>query len=436
MSNLFYEEDDVLKDFEIKVKDFSFKCHKYILLAYGSSKMEKLIKDCDDNILDLSDYTTNHHLIEQVLQYIYTQTCDFTKEGTIPFKPQQTPSKQPEQNGFNLEDINESAHKIYRKKKQDNKNSQNSNQSTQSNPLTELQEVAKNLGLQEMIKDLDNYSYNYNSNSVKLKKDCKKLKIQKSWSRTKHEEISDVLIKTEDEKEYFAHKCMLSARLDYFKSMFCMGWCETQSETTSVSLPHASQFIQVLLDFVYTDFESVTSEDPEFLCNILVMADSLLIPRLVQICEKQLATLLTLKNVGEILQLAAEFHALQLKSNCMDFVCYNLCALLESKGLDVVDNEVLAQVSLHYQNLNRALSTRKITPYTYGPSTEEIEQHVENTGFNEDNLEDLLELETEALKDLEAAMVASNSAKKRRRQISTGSTGNLIFSKEEGEIYF
>ena len=423
------KEDDVLKDFEIKVKASTFKCHKYILLAYGSSKLEKLIKDCDHDFVDLSEYTSNHHLIEQVLQYIYTQTCDFTKEGTLPFKPQPptntTKQQHQSENGFNVEDINESAHKIYRKKKQEKNGQNNQSINNQTNPLTELQELAKNLGLQEMVKHLDNYSYSYSNNSVKLKKDCKKPRFLKSWSRSKHEEISDVIIKTEDKKEYLAHKCMLSARLDYFKSMFCMGWCETKSESTTVTLPHASQYIQVLLDFVYTDFDCVPSEDPEFLCNILVMADSLLIPRLVQICEKQLATLLTLKNVGEILQLAAEFHTLQLKTNCMDFVCYNLGALLESKGLDVVDNEVLAEVSCHYQNLNRALSTRKVTPYSYGPSTEEIENHVETTGYNEDNLEELLELESEASKDLEA-LVVSNSAKKRRRQISTGSTGKPI----------
>ena len=78
---------------------------------------------------------------------------------------------------------------------------------------------------------------------------------------------------------------------------------------------------QNLLDFVYTDFDAVPSDDPEFLCNILVMADQLLIPRLVQICEKQLASLLTLKNVGEILQLSCEFNAEQLRKCCMDFVC-------------------------------------------------------------------------------------------------------------------
>ena len=85
--------------------------------------------------------------------------------------------------------------------------------------------------------------------------------------------------------------------------------------------------------------------------------------RLVTICEKQLATLLTLKNVGEILQLSYDFNALQLKKCCLDFICCNFGALLETKGLDVVDDEVLEELSKHYQEINRPLSSRRITPY-------------------------------------------------------------------------
>ena len=121
--------------------------------------------------------------------------------------------------------------------------------------------------------------------------------------------------------------------------------------------------LEVLLDYVYTDFEAVSSDDPEFLCNVLCMADQLLIPSLVTICEKQLATLLTLKNVGEILQLSYDFNALQLKRCCLDFICCNFGALLETKGLDVVDDEVLEELSTHYKTINRPLSSRIITPY-------------------------------------------------------------------------
>ena len=139
-----------------------------------------------------------------------------------------------------------------------------------------------------------------------------------------------------------------------------------------------------------------TSSDPEFLCNILVMADQLLIPRLIQVCEKQLTNLLTLKNVGEILQFSHDFNAEQLKKTCKDFVCYNLGALLETKGLDTADNEVLEEVSKHYQNINRALASRKITPYSYGPSTDDIENHASALDITVD---ELFEMEAESQLD-------------------------------------
>ena len=63
-------------------------------------------------------------------------------------------------------------------------------------------------------KDVDNFT--------KFKK--------KRWSRCDFEDLTDVIIISTDKKEFHAHKCMLSARLDYFRSMFSMGWIESSSD--------------------------------------------------------------------------------------------------------------------------------------------------------------------------------------------------------------
>ena len=154
--------------------------------------------------------------------------------------------------------------------------------------------------------------------------------------------------------------------------------------------------IIIIIIFSYIDIYFSDFSDPEFLCNILVMADQLLIPRLIQVCEKQLTNLLTLKNVGEILQFSHDFNAEQLNKTCKDFVCYNLGALLETKGLDTADIEVLEEVSKHYQNINRALASRKITPYSYGPSTDDIENHASALDIT---VEELFEMEAESQLD-------------------------------------
>ena len=149
------------------------------------------------------------------------------------------------------------------------------------------------------------------------------------------------------------------------------------------------------------------------------MADQLLIPRLIQVCEKHLASLLTLKNVGEILQFAHDFNAQQLLKSCKDFVCYNLGALIEGRALDVVDVDVLKKVSQHYQSINRALSSRMITPYSYGPTTEEIEAVAASVELTKDELYEL-EAEQFSLQDIST----SSGRKKRTRKLSTGSNSS------------
>ena len=58
-------------------------------------------------------------------------------------------------------------------------------------------------------------------------------------------------------------------------------------------LPVPSDILSVVLDYLYTDdaWSLTQCEDPEFLCNVLVMADQLLIARLRDICEVAIASL-------------------------------------------------------------------------------------------------------------------------------------------------
>jgi hypothetical protein len=96
--------------------------------------------------------------------------------------------------------------------------------------------------------------------------------------------------------------------------------------------------LEVILDYFYEDKASKVekSEDVEWISNCLVSADLLLIPRLVSICESALVGLLSIKNVGKVLDFAAEYNATQLKISCMHFVCCNLPAVIELRYLYVL----------------------------------------------------------------------------------------------------
>ena len=103
------------------------------------------------------------------------------------------------------------------------------------------------------------------------------------------------------------------------------------SSARVVTLPFRSSVVQVVLDFVYEDqaLKVERSDDVEGIGNVLVAADQLLMPRLVCICEAALTGLLTLKNVGHMLDFADVFNAPQLKEACMHFICLNLPAVVE-----------------------------------------------------------------------------------------------------------
>ena len=416
-----------LKDLTIKIQSQLFPVHKYILAASNPKFASIIDEHSEESIIDLSELTDVPELFEQVLKYAYYQDCDMMKEGVLPFKiHRKTATRNYAE--FSNQEMHESAHQVYAKNKKKMKNNESSN----SNILIQLQDLARRLGFHDMVKNLDHFVYNVITNSIKKKvKGSILCPTVKTWSRTSDLvlKICDVIILTEDQIEFRAHKCILSARLEYFRSMFSMGWIESAQKITEVKLPITGPLCQTLLEYLYTDLESIPNcSDPEFLCNVLVMADQLLIPRLIQVCEKQLTSLLTLKNVGEILQFAHDFNAEQLIYHSMQFVCYNIGALIESKGLDTVDTHVLKEVSKHYQAINRALSSRKITPYTNGPTTEEIEAYAVSLNIT---VEELFEIETEQ-QQLESSNTVSR--KKRSRKLSTESTNSSSGTDSETDV--
>ena len=167
---------------------------------------------------------------------------------------------------------NSAAYQVYAKnnsttsnsKKNNIKNSNNSSNGNNENNniLVQLQDLAKRLGFHDMVKNLDHFTYSPNSNSIKKKVKASILSpTVKKWSRTKFEALSDVIIVTEDHCEFRAHKCILSARLDYFQSMFSMGWIESNpgnsQKITQVKLPITGPLCQILLDYLYTDMDVI-----------------------------------------------------------------------------------------------------------------------------------------------------------------------------------
>uniref|UniRef100_A0AAQ4R2P6 Inhibitor of Bruton tyrosine kinase n=1 Tax=Gasterosteus aculeatus aculeatus TaxID=481459 RepID=A0AAQ4R2P6_GASAC len=144
--------------------------------------------------------------------------------------------------------------------------------------------------------------------------------------------LCDVTLKSEDGKEFPCHKSVLCARLEYFNSMLGNPWIEATS-CSALEMATSSEVLHAILEYVYTDESHTIKEcsNVEFVCNVLVVADQLLIPRLKEMCEVVITENLTLKNGAELLEFASVYNAEQLKLSCLQFIVVNMAALLESK---------------------------------------------------------------------------------------------------------
>uniref|UniRef100_A0A672TSV3 Inhibitor of Bruton tyrosine kinase n=1 Tax=Strigops habroptila TaxID=2489341 RepID=A0A672TSV3_STRHB len=251
--------------------------------------------------------------------------------------------------------------------------------------------------------------------NVVNKKNGNKLKL----NQKKCSYLCDVTLKSLDGKEFPCHKCVLCARLDYFHSMLSSSWIEA-SCCSALEMPIHSDVLQIIVDYLYTD-EALAikdSQNVEFICNVLVVADQLLISRLKEICEVAIAEKLTLKNAAELLEFSAMYNAEQLKLSCLQFIVLNMAALLEARTLDVLSDEVVKDLSDYYRKTIPAMVRRVITPYPGGPDISSFEpEDGENFVFLRE------EMNTEQNSQEALFKKAKNKAKKKPRKRSNSSGG-------------
>lgn len=116
----------------------------------------------------------------------------------------------------------------------------------------------------------------------------------------------------------------------------------------------------------------IESEDIENICSLLVLADEFFIERLKQICEYVLSAHINLKNVSQMLTFSNTYNAKQLNKCCMEFICLNLSAVLESRCLEDVDECLLKDLTEYYCEWNPILQQRIITPYSIAPDDDTV----------------------------------------------------------------
>uniref|UniRef100_A0A671PVK6 Inhibitor of Bruton tyrosine kinase-like n=1 Tax=Sinocyclocheilus anshuiensis TaxID=1608454 RepID=A0A671PVK6_9TELE len=387
------DEMDSIHDVTLQAGDRTFAAHKYIL-SMRSDFFRKVLhpEGCKEGVEDgevkkgedavgcdlLVLEKVSPEMLEQALHFIYTDSCEMLIHGTRPIVPRSNQSSDPEPQqqlihslqALGLEKCSaldvyrslpaktlEDADKPKAKSTKSGKKGKSGNVGEPGqNPVKMLQGVAKKLGLGSLSARLDGVKFENGKISVVQKKTGNKLR----FNQKKCSYLCDVTLRSEDGREFPCHKCVLCARLEYFNSMLGSPWIEATS-CTALDMPTTSEVLQAILEYIYTD-ESPTvreSVNVEFVCNVLVVADQLLITRLKEICEVAITENLTLKNAAELLEFATVFNADQLKLSCLQFMVLNMTALLESRALEILSDGVLLDLTAAYRRMTSHHAIRR-----------------------------------------------------------------------------
>lgn len=438
-------ETDTIHDVVVICGKQRFPAHSYILATHSQYFHRILLHDTNNpnhvhnrnawntqnesevKCLVLSD--VQPEAFQEVLSFMYTGSCKH-----ISFRNGISHAERNIDNvNGNISDLNE--WEIYRNLHQqsalstsleveDTKVSEKSrkrkgkNLAGPSNLLQAVLSLARKLEVQTLEQALMNYK-RMERTEEEMYFDLMECRENFSYCRKNLPELWDVTVTSKNGDAIRAHKCILAARLEYFSIMFGSRWNEAVA-SESISMPLPTSILTVILDYLYEDDASKLWQchDTEFLCNVLVVADQFLITRLRELCEKAIAGLLTLKNAAELLEFAAGYNAVGLKTTIMQFLCQNLVAVLENGTLlSSVSQERLQELSEYYRSVNDCMSYRIMTPHDVPPDTKDLQHNLDENPFILQESDEEME-GTFHLKDEKAFMSGGTpgSSRKKKRQ--------------------
>ncbi|CAK1584728.1 unnamed protein product [Parnassius mnemosyne] len=447
-------QDDILHDVIFKVGTKLFPAHIFIV-ASSSEHLYKLYQESRTNPDEKPIVTLENvhpEVFDRILRFMYVGTCDVAELGPCGLKIRRedlntTVKKETDNIDVDVDVIENpmevTAFEVY--KQQNEKSKRRNRRSTEStptrthlhcDPVKLVQATAKRLQVMSLHKLLDKYYYR--DGTIYLKDSATYTKnAPPCWDRESFPELVDTNVCSKDGTLIPAHKCILAARLEYFHGMFMHSWTESKLMST-VTLPINYGILLPIINFLYTDLcpEVQNSDNIDFICSLLIVADQLFIIRLREMCEVTLASLITLKNCAELCQFAHTYNALQLKQCCMEFISLNICNILENRSLDLLEEAVLEDITKYYCKFNPIMSSRIITPYFNSPNDDVIEEcaktcPVDLNIIDEDLKKDDSLIESTKKKNKHTKKIEyTDSEKARMRYESVSSVTSLDLSNE------
>ena len=139
--------------------------------------------------------------------------------------------------------------------------------------------------------------------------------------------LSDVTLAVGD-KEFKAHKIILSARSAVFRAMFQHDTKEHKENRVQISDCNPDT-VEEMLQFIYT------GEAPrlkEMTHSLFVIADKYQLERLQKMCEGALWENLNVQNVVDTLLLAITHNLVELKRSCIRFITAHISKVMKTEG--------------------------------------------------------------------------------------------------------
>eukprot|EP00002_Diphylleia_rotans_P031365 TRINITY_DN6512_c0_g1_i13.p1 TRINITY_DN6512_c0_g1~~TRINITY_DN6512_c0_g1_i13.p1 ORF type:complete len:1361 (+),score=283.76 TRINITY_DN6512_c0_g1_i13:99-4181(+) len=231
------------------------------------------------------------------------------------------------------------------------------------------------------------------TNQENQRKISQQEEMLRQWNASA-ERYADTILIVEGQR-ISTHRSILMARCEYFQMMFSGHMTESSmQEITLHEIPYAACLMA--LQFIYFDRVDLYPEDA---FQVMMVAQLLLLQRLVSICEAVLAVNLDPATVIPLLEYSSSQSLEQLKTACLEYISRNIAFMISSKLLNTVGDEGLADIE-EYMRATQPQTFRAI-PHPF-LSLRESSHHQASAlqGSGESEVQQLSFVQSEAMKRL------------------------------------
>ena len=169
--------------------------------------------------------------------------------------------------------------------------------------------------------------------------------------------LSDVTLAVGNEK-FKAHKAILSARSPVFRAMLKHDGFKEQQENFVRITDHDPKVVKEMLKFIYTGEAPELKEKAH---DLFCIADKYQLERLKQLCEKQLWTDISVKNVVDTLLLAMTHDLVRLKRRCTRFIANHIAEVMKTKEWKKLKSINVELADMFVTITDSAPPTKKVT---------------------------------------------------------------------------